>query len=669
MHIKVFILASAVSLLTAAIAPAITLADSYTPSLVGQVGGVTNVTAYDNGQLYFNVGPRIARMAVSAETPAAPTKPETYGGILPGIPQDIKIANGYLYLALGYGGVAVVDEITLQPLSVQSVPSTTFVSHVAVGASMLYAAAGYNGILQYNLGGDNKTLSYNTVMAFTSPARNVTDVETHGSGASERLYASADNSAPIPANRGGVLRFNIGISAVLQPAEKIKGLIDVEILKVTDTYVFAGGDDTFYVLDSAGLGDATFGSVAIGGPASSIDIGMSNPNNIFLVSSAGIDVIDVSTPGSPVIKTTSSIPSTLGFFTSLTSVDFMNGTSTILYVADLNSGLTIASSPHVDPKNVTVVSSGYVSPKTAVTSAAEGAMHQAFTVSDAQNVITFNTSTANVLSRAGAGLGLPATVEYLTAYKDLLLASDGAAGLLLYQINPSAEPTLLDTYTSPSGTIHQAVVAWPNAVIADGTNGMLIINISGTMSLVGSAPGVAFDSDYTHVAVQGNYAYLSDANGTFRIYNITDPTAPVYENAVNRQGILDIKVSGNYAYLAAGNAGVVVVDVTYPLTPTIDAESGYDTPGVAQDLAIYNDRLYVADGRFGVDTLRIDPNGELVFASNTPTPADAVELAIAPGDGLYVADTDAGLLWYRTFAFSPIRYYMPIVMKATGAGQ
>ena len=83
------------------------------PTVVGQVGGVTNAVAYYDNYLFFNVGPRLASMALSSAQPGQPFKPERYGPTLPGVPQDIKVANGYLYLALGNAGVAVVNPGTL----------------------------------------------------------------------------------------------------------------------------------------------------------------------------------------------------------------------------------------------------------------------------------------------------------------------------------------------------------------------------------------------------------------------------------------------------------------------------------------------------------------------------------------------------------------------------
>ncbi|RPH68845.1 hypothetical protein EHM76_07515, partial [bacterium] len=125
-------------------------------TLVGQAGGVTTAVVYSGGKLFFNVGPRVAMM--DASTLSAPVKPETYGAILPGIPEDIKAANGYLYVAMGYDGVAILSTSTLQIVAAQALPDNAYAYALAVGGHRLYIAAGDLGIVSYDLGLAKNTL-------------------------------------------------------------------------------------------------------------------------------------------------------------------------------------------------------------------------------------------------------------------------------------------------------------------------------------------------------------------------------------------------------------------------------------------------------------------------------------------------------------------------------
>jgi hypothetical protein len=123
---------------------AVSAAPVATPTIIGQVGGASNAVVYGGGQLYVNIGPRLIRLA--AANLAAPGLPPTFGPILPGIPEDLELANGYLYAALGREGVAIIDTQTLQPVASRLLPGGAFAAAVAVGSQRLYVAAGDAGI-------------------------------------------------------------------------------------------------------------------------------------------------------------------------------------------------------------------------------------------------------------------------------------------------------------------------------------------------------------------------------------------------------------------------------------------------------------------------------------------------------------------------------------------
>ena len=316
MHKKLSVLAiltlvMAVALVTASVQAVPLAAPGSIP--VGQIGGVTNVTAFvpgaGGGQLYFNVGPRLARVNVSSATPLAPALPPAYGPILPGIPEDIKIANGYIYVALGRNGIAIVDASTLATIATQPLTATNgFASAVAIGTTTtpyqhLYVAAGLPGLIEYSLGSDNKTLTYVQTKAFTSPVRRITDVETHiMPDSSEYLYVSANNFSPTPAGRGGMLKYGITSTSALASPIDTKEQVDVNAFAVTDAYVYAAGDPAFYVLDSVELGTTGLVySVTLPSAAQNIALRPGNATGYLVDSFGGVDVVNISTPTSPAL--------------------------------------------------------------------------------------------------------------------------------------------------------------------------------------------------------------------------------------------------------------------------------------------------------------------------------------------------------------------------------
>jgi hypothetical protein len=300
MRTKFFVLPLLVALLTSLIAPVLVRGAVASQTVVGQIGGVTNAVVLSGGQLYFNVGPRIVRMTVPDGSPWAPSLPGTYGGILPGIPVDIKVANGFVYVAMGRAGVAVVDGASLQPLGVLILPSTAYAAAVAVGPERLYVAAATAGIVSYNLGSDNKTLTYSATDAFTSPVRNFTDVEVLDTGTAKFLFASANNAATSPAERGGVLKFDVtGTPDPGTPSSTTQ--IDVNALSLSASVVYAAGDSTFYALGASALG--ILGTVALANPGVQLDLRpiASSAMYVFVATTGGLDVVDVTSPAAPTV--------------------------------------------------------------------------------------------------------------------------------------------------------------------------------------------------------------------------------------------------------------------------------------------------------------------------------------------------------------------------------
>jgi hypothetical protein len=654
MRTKFFVLPLLVALLTSLIAPVLVRGAVASQTVVGQIGGVTNAVVLSGGQLYFNVGPRIVRMTVPDGSPWAPSLPGTYGGILPGIPVDIKVANGFVYVAMGRAGVAVVDGASLQPLGVLILPSTAYAAAVAVGPERLYVAAATAGIVSYNLGSDNKTLTYSATDAFTSPVRNFTDVEVLDTGTAKFLFASANNAATSPAERGGVLKFDVtGTPDPGTPSSTTQ--IDVNALSLSASVVYAAGDSTFYALGASALG--ILGTVALANPGVQLDLRpiASSAMYVFVATTGGLDVVDVTSPAAPTVAPGGPLLTGGSAVGLVASGEYTSSSSSLIYVADYNAGLTIVNSPLSAPGSLAVASQSYVQPKPAVASLAAGAYQQGFPFSNATTLWTVNSANPLMLSVVGSGV-VPAatTVRSITTYNNLLLVSADTDGLLRYQTNAGAEPTSLGVFSS-GGTAYASAVITPNAVVADGANGLTVVNISGTMGLVGNAP-VPTDvvaSSFELVDVGGRFAYVYDndsISGTLRIYDLIAPDSPVARGVLTQTGSLDLsgvlamKVSGNYLYMACGSAGIRVVDISNPDAPAFVGAAGLATLGRAQALAVYNGNLLIAEGGAGVELAAIGPTGALTNVTRFGTSGSAVQLALVPSNYLYVADWDGGLV-------------------------
>jgi len=464
---------------------------------------------------------------------------------------------------------------------------------------------------------------------------------------------------------GGVVKFDISSSPVLTtPARSDEG-IDINYLVVSSSNVFAAGKNTLYVLNSGTL--ALSGSLTPVRPAINISLSPDR-KSIYLVSSSGIDVIDVSAPASPVLKTATPI-ATQGSARYVASAIFTGNTHTFLYIADYFAGLSIASSQQTTPQSIILDSPSYVLPRPATSRAVAGIGQQVFLDNNSSDLLTINAT--NLANPRFIGSGIQSgSINFMTITHNMLLVAAGPQGLLRYQISADGEPSFIDSFVLPDGAAaFSMAISWPNAVIAAGHNGFYVVNIDGPVSVIGSTLPPLPDfglSDFQRMDWLGNYAYVADYDGNFRIYDMTELTGPLPTNGFLAQsGISDVKVSGNFAFLAAGINGIQVADVTDPANPVFISGAGYATaPGLAQSLVIYHNYLFVAAGTSGVIILTIQPNGHLNFLASIPTGGDATQLAVVEGAGLYVASANGGLTVIRT-PLVPFKSssFMPIIFR------
>ncbi|MFA7256194.1 MAG: S8 family serine peptidase, partial [Kiritimatiellales bacterium] len=121
------------------------------------------------------------------------------------------------------------------------------------------------------------------------------------------------------------------------------------------------------------------------------------------------------------------------------------------------------------------------------------------------------------------------------------------------------------------------------------TGGLALSSSLGSFTTAGSV---------ANVVVEGNYAYLADGGNGLVILNISNSQNPVLVGSVDTAGTaMDVAVSNGYAYVADGANGLVVVAVSNPALPWI--EGSYNTAGTAKGIAAQSNWVYLADGTSG----------------------------------------------------------------------
>ncbi|HZW08817.1 MAG TPA: GC-type dockerin domain-anchored protein [Phycisphaerales bacterium] len=192
--------------------------------------------------------------------------------------------------------------------------------------------------------------------------------------------------------------------------------------------------------------------------------------------------------------------------------------------------------------------------------------------------------------------------------------------------------------TTTAGHAHDIAIGGNLAYIADGSAGLLVLDISEPAAPVFVAscdtPGSA-----RALSVDGSHAFIAEYDFGLRIVDVADPGAPVLVGSLAMGATpLDVVGAGGLAYLALGDQGLVVVDVSEPTSPAV--VGAYDTVGGVRNLAIVGEHAYLADTSGGLVIVDVsNPSAPtLVGASDAALVFDVA----ASGDVLYAA-TDAGV--------------------------
>ncbi|RKZ12575.1 hypothetical protein DRQ53_14615, partial [bacterium] len=125
------------------------------------------------------------------------------------------------------------------------------------------------------------------------------------------------------------------------------------------------------------------------------------------------------------------------------------------------------------------------------------------------------------------------------------------------------------------------------------------------------------------IDVEGDYAFVTQKYDGLKIFDISDPTAPLlvgtYESP-SGDFMYCVTVRGNFAYVGYGSTSAAkfhVLDVTNPTSPAL--VGSYDTPGNVTEIAIAGDLAHIADQQAGSLVLDIsDPASPSFYSTYNP---------------------------------------------------
>ena len=223
---------------------------------------------------------------------------------------------------------------------------------------------------------------------------------------------------------------------------------------------------------------------------------------------------------------------------------------------------------------------------------------------------------------------------------DYAYVADGPNGLAVINISTPTNPGA-PVYESTTGSAEDIYVSGDYVYLADGVSGLAVIDISDPTN-----PGSLYYEDNTEYAygvfVSGDYAYVADWDHGLAVFDISDPTnpgTPVHEDT-NGQA-WGVFISGDYAYVADGDAGLAIIDISDPTNPGTPVYE--NTNGFAYDIYVEGDHAFLADGDSGLVIIDIsDPiNPGIPIYEDTTGSSHAIHIC---GDWAYLADGASGMV-------------------------
>ncbi|MGK0190270.1 MAG: hypothetical protein ACI9R3_006093 [Verrucomicrobiales bacterium] len=246
--------------------------------------------------------------------------------------------------------------------------------------------------------------------------------------------------------------------------------------------------------------------------------------------------------------------------------------------------------------------------------------------------------------------GYPVDVAVAGNHAYLATSADGFRGrtgaLQVVDITDPAKPVQVGGYTdssSPQDTYSSVAVEGNYAYVTDDFVSFMVIDISDPTSPVRVGSYDFSSNEGYGLAVVGDHAFVAVGEAGLQVINISDPTKPELAGGIATGDGFGIKVAANYAFVAAGEAGMEVIDIGNPANPT--RVGGYETTGwVCGEVEIADNRAYISVSGVGLQELQVidisDPTVP-VRVGNFETAAWGGKEIV--GNYAYIAAFEAGL--------------------------
>ncbi len=238
-------------------------------------------------------------------------------------------------------------------------------------------------------------------------------------------------------------------------------------------------------------------------------------------------------------------------------------------------------------------------------------------------------SVAGAYDTAGFAQGIAVAGGY--AY-----LADGTNGLVIIDVSNPSNPFRLGGYDT-TGDAQAVAIRGDYAYIADGTNGLVTLNVVDRASPVFVTDEYRLGWDFHEINIRGQYAYVAGKQLVIR-FDLANPTAPapVNSRAFTQHNVVSVYCDGNNVYAAVDDGEVKI------LTTTMGYVKYYETIQPPKDVFVLGGTLYVATGEGGLEIVTVSNPANPVRSGTYPTYGGG-NAVYADGDYVYMADGASGL--------------------------
>jgi hypothetical protein len=554
--------------------------------LTDVVEGVVRTSINSTAYLVVTGGSKM--WIINVQSPTSPSLTATVD-VAPGTTcEGVATSGSYAYVAAGGSGLKIYSiSNPSAPSLVASIDSLAYCENVVISAPYAYVAAdnssGYTG------------RSY--IIDVSNPAAPIYKSTIYGFGGYHQYMAVRGAYAYICDYNAGLQVINVAsptapVNVTTVPSgSRTAGIVFdgnyayVAVgdsgMKIYNVANLAAPSLVSYIMTTGRAAFVSYGAVSIGGvPTGHIFISDRNP-------APGLSAVNISNPASP---TTAAFLAALPAPSGNAFSSFY--TAGKVYVAYGSAGLRIldVSSPAQPVLLSTLPLPGesrgiVVKGTTAYVAAMDSGVH----VVDVTTPASPSKLTTIATSRA-RGITLNGNQVYV-ATRD--------SGLVILDVTTPASPVWL---SSVRGLDVENVAANGNVVGTSFYSSIRFYDVTDPANPVAKGSTPNFRVGNEGFAIAGSYAYVPDGD-SMKIFNISDLMAPTLTSKIKTggYGFAAAKV-GDYCYVASDATGVRAINVSNPVVPVEDGY--YDGVPQSRGLSASGEYVYVAEKLDGLSVYR-----------------------------------------------------------------